>query len=117
MTPRTDRPRAELLLDLLLGGLRVQDAQLNAVAAELLGRFGEAPVRRLIKEATNAWNHPSHRVRVLRAIRRIGPVTDLAAHLDLSVLAKDKHPGIRSAVAQLLGELGHPRAALAEASC
>jgi hypothetical protein len=114
MTTLTDRPRGELVLDLLLGALRVQDEQLNSVAVELLGRCGEAPVRRLIKEATNAKNRPAHRVRALRAIRRIGPIRDLASHLDLILLTQDRHPAVRSAAAQLLWDLGHPQADLAQ---
>jgi hypothetical protein len=114
MIPLKDRPRGELLLDLLLAALRVDDEHLNALALELLGLFGEAPVRRLLREAANPKNRPAHRVRVLQAIRRIGPVTDLAAYLDLSVLAQDKYPGIRSAVAELLGDWGKPQAEFAE---
>jgi hypothetical protein len=86
VTPLTERTRGELVLDLLLGALRVGDPHLNALAVELLGRCCEGPVRRLVQEATNPRNRPAHRLRVLRAIRRIGPVTDLAAYLDLSVL-------------------------------
>src|SRR5262245_35586825 len=114
MTPLADRPRGELVLDLLLGALRVGDEQLNALAVELLGRCGEAPARRLLREAANLKNRPAHRLRILQAIRRIGRVTDLASYLDLSVLAQDKHPGIRSAVAELLGDWGQPLADLAE---
>src|SRR5262249_46114634 len=108
------RTQGELLLDLLLGALRVRDEHLNALAVELLGRFGEAPIRRLIREATNRKNRPAHRLRVLQAIRRIGRVTDLAAYLDLSVLARDKHPAIRASAAQLLWDLGHPQGDLTE---
>jgi hypothetical protein len=114
MMPLTGRPRGDLLLDLLLAALRVDDAQLNALAVELLGRCGDGPVRRLLQEATNPKNRPAHRLRVLQAIRRIGPVTDLASYLDLYVLTQDKHPSVRSAAAQLLGEVGHPHADLAE---
>jgi hypothetical protein len=113
MAPLPDRPRAELLLDLLLGALRVQDEQINSLALELLGRFGEDPIRRLLREATNRKNRPAHRVRVLRAIRRIGRITDLVAYFDLHVLGQDKHPAIRSAAAPLLADLGHQRAAAA----
>jgi hypothetical protein len=114
MKPLTDLTQGELFLDLLFGALRVQDEQLNSLAVELLGRFGEAPIRRLIREAANPKNRPGHRVCVLRAIRRIGPIHDLAAYLDLSVLAQDKHPAIRAATAQLLWDLGHPQGDLTE---
>jgi hypothetical protein len=114
MTPLTDRPRGELLLDLLLGALRVCDDQLNALAVELLGRCDAAPVRRLVQEAADPRNRPGHRLRALRAIRRIGRVTDLASYLDLSVLASDKHPAIRAAVAELGAELSQRPPALAE---
>ena len=114
MIPLTDRPRGELLLDLLLTALRVDDAQLNALSVELLGRCGEGPVRRLVREAADRKNRPAHRVRVLQAIRRVGPIRDLASHLDLVLLTQDKHPAVRSAAAQLLGEVGHPHADLAE---
>jgi hypothetical protein len=110
MTPLTERPRGELLLDLLLRALRVHDERLNALAAELLGRCGQAPIRRLVREAVDPTNRPAHRVRLLRAIRRIGRITDLAAFFDLYVLGQDKHPAIRSAAAQLLADLGHQRA-------
>jgi hypothetical protein len=114
MNPLTDRPRGELLLDLLLGALRVRDDQLNALAGELLRRCGEAPVRRLLREAMNSKNRPVHRVRVLQAIRGIGLIHDLASHLDLFALAQDKNPDVRAAVAELLWDLSHPQADLAE---
>jgi hypothetical protein len=109
MTPLTERPRGELLLDLLLRALRVHDERLNALATELLGRCGQAPVRRLVREAVDPANRPAHRLRVLRAIRRVGGVTDLAAFFDLHVLGQDRHPAVRSAAAQLLADLGHRR--------
>jgi hypothetical protein len=114
MTPLTDRPQGELVLDLLLGALRVSDEHLNALAMELLRRVGEAPVRRLIHVVSDRKNRPAHRVRVLQAIRRIGPTHDLASHLDLFALTQDKHPAIRAAAAQLLRDLGHPQAELAD---
>jgi hypothetical protein len=110
MTPLTERPRGDLLLDLLLRALRVHDERLNALATELLGRCGEVPVRRLVREAADPTNQPAHRLRVLRAIQRIGRVADLAAYFDLHVLGQDKHPAIRSAAAPLLADLGHRRA-------
>jgi hypothetical protein len=112
MTPLTDRPRGELLLDLLLRALRVHDERLNALATELLGRYGQAPIRRLLREAANLKYRPAYHVRVLQAIRRIGPIHDPASHLDLFALTQDKHPAVRSAAALLLGERGHPHADL-----
>jgi hypothetical protein len=90
--------------------LRVQDEQLNSLVVELLGRFGEDPIRRLLREATNRKNRPAHRVRVLQASRRIGRITDLASYFNLHVLGQDKHPAIRSAAAPLLADPGHQRA-------
>ena len=64
MTPLTERPRGELLLDLLLRALRVHDERLNALATELLGRCGQAPIRRLVGK---------------RLTRRTGPPTACAS--------------------------------------
>jgi hypothetical protein len=95
-------PRGELVLDLLLGALQVPDEHLNALATELLRRRGEAPVRRLLREAANPKNRPAHRVRVLQAIRHIGPIRDLASHLDLLLRRRQgghaAGPGLQSAV-------------------
>jgi hypothetical protein len=113
MTPLPKCPGGELLLD-LLRAFQVRDERLNALAEELLGRCGAAPVRQLDREATSLKNRPAHHLRVLRAIRRIGPVADLASYVDLSVLTQVRHPGIRAAVAQLLGDLAEPQAELAE---
>src|SRR5262245_45889237 len=111
MTLLTNRPRGELLLDLLLGALRVRDEPLNALAVELLGGCGEGPVQRLVQEAANATNRPGHRVRALHTLRRIGAVADLGPRLDLAVLARDKHPAVRAAAVELLTDLGQPEPA------
>jgi hypothetical protein len=107
VTPLTECTRGELVLDLLLGALRVGDEHLNALATELLRRCGEAPVRRLVQEAADRKNRPAYRLRVLEAIRCIGRVTDLIAYLDLSVMSRDKNTDIRSAVAELLQDFSH----------
>src|SRR5262245_35057891 len=72
-----------LIRDHLLEGLRVNDATVNAIAAELLVRQGEYPVPHLALAATNQKNSPKHRVRVLNTLRRIGVVSDPAALTDL----------------------------------
>ena len=57
MIELTNRPTGKLLLDLLLGALRVHDEQLNALAIELVGRCGEDAIPRLVQEATDRKNH------------------------------------------------------------
>jgi hypothetical protein len=90
-----DRETSALMLDLMLEALRVQNDRLNAVAIELLGRFGERPVRCLVLEATNRKNRPKHRLRVLQALQRIGANTDPANFMDLFTLVRDSSAAIR----------------------
>ena len=113
MTDLDASPTPRLLLDLLFAALQVRDERLNALAAELLARFGDEPVRRLVLEAVSRKNTPAHRLRVLGVLARIGKPTDLASELDLHILTADPNPEIRAAAIALVN--GRGRDTLVEA--
>jgi hypothetical protein len=102
--PTSPRERATpaLVYDLMLEALRVSDARLNAIAVELIARFGEGPVRRLVLEAADPGNRPGHRACALETIRRIGAVSDTASYLDLTSLTADKNAEVQAAAEDLL---------------
>jgi hypothetical protein len=95
------RSQPELVLDLIMQALRVRDAHLNAIAAELLTWFGSQPVRRLVLAAVSPKNATAHRVRALEVIARIRPQygPDL---MDLAVLRHARNRAVREAAARLL---------------
>jgi hypothetical protein len=93
------------MLDLILEAVRVSDERLNALATELLGRFGSQPVRRLVLAAINPRNGPQHRVRLLRAVRQIGVVSDPVSYVDLCNLLVDRSAAVRVEAADLLAYL------------
>jgi hypothetical protein len=97
-----------LMLDLILDALRVNDATLNEMADELLSRFGVRCVRRLTREAMNTKIRPQHRLRILRAIRRIG-AADLDSHVELGALLADKNAEIRTVASDLIKVLNDRR--------
>jgi hypothetical protein len=93
------------MLDLILEAVRVSDERLNALATELLGRFGAQPVRRLVLAALNPRNGPQHRVRLLRAVRQIGVISDPGSYVDLCGLLADRSAAVRVEAADLLAYL------------
>jgi hypothetical protein len=100
-----DRSTPRLMMDLILEAVRVSDARLNALATELLGRSGTQPVRRLVLAAINPRNGPQHRVRLLRAVRQIGVISDPVSYLDLCSLLVDRSAAVRVEAADLLAYL------------
>src|SRR5262245_2152526 len=86
----------------MLAALRVQNESLNTIAIELFGRFGQDAVRHLILEAADRENPPTHRLRLLQALDRIGAVTDARSFMDLNMLLHDRNPKIRDAAAYLI---------------
>jgi hypothetical protein len=105
MIPLESRAPSVLMMDLMLEALRVSDEKLNAIAMELLTRFGEQTVRRLALAAAYTKNKPSHRIRALRAIRRIGIVTDPGSNLDILGLMFDKNEAVRKEADELIEAL------------
>jgi hypothetical protein len=97
-----------LLMDLLLEALRVGNEEMNALAAELIVRCGDSPVRRLVLMAADPTNRPQYRVRILNVIRRIGIASNPDLFFDLSRLATDKHAEVRYAAVQLIATLREP---------
>jgi hypothetical protein len=69
---------------LVLGkpALRVGNDLLNALATEIVAWFGGS-VRRLVLVAANLKHYSGHRVRLLRALRRVGVIPDPANFLDV----------------------------------
>ncbi len=103
------RPEAKstpaLMMDLMLAALRVSDERLNTIAAELIVRCGEEPVRRLCLMAVDRKNSPRHRVRLLGVIERIGTVADPADFMDLFGLICDENAEVRAAARKLVETL------------
>src|SRR5262245_54276561 len=104
MNDLAGRETPELLRELMLQALRVPDGFLNRLAAELLGRFGERPVRGLVLEAVSRKNTPAHRLRVLQVLLHVGRLSGEDV-MDLSVLLCDRNPRLRRTARLLLGRL------------
>ena len=103
--PLHEREPTALMIDLIIQALRLNDGPINDIAFELLLRCGENPVRRLALEAADKKNRPGHRVRLLRAIGRIGVVSDTSSYMDLFFLTSDKNHAVRAAGAELIESL------------
>jgi hypothetical protein len=100
---RNDRPTRLLLRDMVFETLRVKDERLNALAVEVCGRCGADVDRRIVLEACDRKNGRAHRLHALRAVQRVGSVTDPISLYDLDIVA---HVGpnaeIRTAVSYLI---------------
>jgi hypothetical protein len=97
-----ERATPALVVDMMFAALRVQNESLNALAIELFGRFGQKAVRHLVLEAVDRKNPPAFRLRLLRALDRIGAVRDATSIMDLNMLLHDRNPKIRAAAAYLI---------------
>jgi HEAT repeat protein len=97
-----ERATSLLMLDVMFASLRIENEPLNSIAIELFGRFGEEPVRRLVLEAADRKNKPGYRLRALRALARIGAVTDASSFMNLYLLLNDRNEKIRAAAADLI---------------
>jgi hypothetical protein len=97
------RSEPQFVLDLLLHALRVRDERLNAVASELMTRFGDRPVRQLVRVALGSKNPPGYRIRALEVIARIKPAMgpDL---MDLARLRLIRNKTVRDAAWRLLAD-------------
>jgi hypothetical protein len=96
----------QLMTDLLFAALRVNDEQLNTLAAELFVRFGPGVVPPLVREACNRKNRPAHRLRVLEVIGRLAgdaPCFEADDFMNLHTLLHDRNPKVRRAAADLVG--------------
>jgi hypothetical protein len=102
-----NRPTSVLLRDLLLAALRVRNERLNALAIELFGRTGEEAVRRLILEAGYSKNSRAYRLRILRAIQRIGVVSNPDDMLNLIGILNDKDEVVRDVVGTIISSMRH----------
>lgn len=105
MADFTGRSDSRLMLELMMHALRVRDERLNAIAAELLTRFGPLAVRDLVREAVIGKNQPGHRVRALQVLARIRPSYGPDV-MDLAVLLHERNAVVREAARQLLGNFG-----------
>ena len=88
-TPLDEWELSDLVIELMMRALRVDDDRLNALATEVVARFGPGIVRRLVLAAANRKQRPGHRVRLLRAIPRVLVIPDAANCLDLFSLTAD----------------------------
>jgi hypothetical protein len=90
----------------VLAALRSRDERAHALGVEWLARYGNDPVRCLVIEATNTQHPVEYRLRVLRAIGRIGMGTHPTDFPELWRLLDDEDPEVRSAAAGLIEALG-----------
>jgi hypothetical protein len=90
----------------VLAALRSRDERAHALGVEWLARYGNDPVRCLVLEATNTQHPVEYRLRVLRAIARIGTGTHPTDFPELWRLLDDQDPEVRSAAAGLIEALG-----------
>ena len=102
--PPEEQETPALMLDLMMQALRVRDTRINAIAIELLGRFGANPVPRLVHEAATRKNRPAHRVRCLKVLQRIQLNPGLVVALELLRLMNDPNPDVSKAATELLGD-------------
>jgi hypothetical protein len=91
---------------IVLAALRSKDERTHAAAVEWMARYGEDPILRLVIEATNTQHPVEYRLRVLRAIARIGTGTHPTDFPELWRLLDDEDPEVRSAAAGLIEALG-----------
>jgi hypothetical protein len=89
----------------VLAALRSRDERAHALGVEWLARYGNDPVLRLVIEATNTQHPVEYRLRVLRAIGRIGTGTHPTDFPELWRLLDDADPEVRSAAAGLIEAL------------
>ena len=104
---RMVRPTHLILEDMLIQALRFKHQSLNALAIEFFGRIGTDAVPRLLLEASSRKNGPTHRVRVLQAIARIGAVSDPLDLMTLALLLLDQSAEVRSAADLALKQIHH----------
>jgi hypothetical protein len=111
-TPLSERSIPSLILDLLLEALRISDDRLNKIAAEILSRFEEQPIKRLVLEAASSKNRPAHRIRLLRVIATIGIGSDPSNFYDLGfIVTHEKNAAVRAAAAEVICNLQQRRQA------
>src|ERR1700730_10296167 len=103
MESLAQRETPQLLLDLILGGLRVPDESLNEIALELLSRFGERPIRRLVLEAVSNKNGLAFRLQAIRALSRLAKYANPMDTMDLALLLNDRNQQVREAGRDLCG--------------
>jgi hypothetical protein len=94
---------------IVLAALRSKDERTHAAAVEWLARYGEDPILRLVLEATDRRHPVEYRLRVLRAIGRIGTGTHPRDYPELWTLLHDEDPEVRSAAGGLIDALGRGR--------
>lgn len=97
MSDLVTKNRGQLVIDLMFRALRVKDAELNSLAAQLGEQLGGEPVHRMILEAARRKNPLPYRLRLLAVIERVGSVPTTDDCLLLHTLAADKNPQIRHA--------------------
>lgn len=105
MADFTGRSDSRLMLELMMHALRVRDERLNAIASELLTRFGALAVRDLVREAVIVKNRPDHRIRALAVLGRIRPSYGPDV-MDLAVLLHERNADVKEAACKLLGNFG-----------
>jgi hypothetical protein len=91
---------------IVLAALRSKDERTHAAAVEWMARYGEDPILRLVIEATNTQHPVEYRLRVLRAIGRIGTGTHPRDFPELWRLLGDEDPEVRCVAAGLIEALG-----------
>ena len=95
-------------------GLQVNDAALNADAAEMIFRRGPDVASLLLPDVVDRTQPAKYRVRLLALIKRLGAVAQLAGYTDLAVVARlETNAEVRSALEEIVGPLPPPLSARA----
>ena len=108
VVPLEDKNTPALLVELMHEALRSEDGTVNAIATELLSRFGQEPIRRLALRAADRNNSTNYRLRCLEVIRRIGVIEDGAVYSNIMFLTMDKNDEVRHAAQQVIMNLRMP---------
>lgn len=93
----SDPAASKIILEILIHALRVKDEKLNALASQAFVLTPAPTVPFLVRLACDRTLRPSHRVRILDVIGRIGVRQDVMSCLDLTLLWRDKNPAVRKA--------------------
>lgn len=84
----------------LLEALRVKDAERNAYAIEVCGQLLPSEISHtLVLELTNRRLRPAHRIRLAKALERVGSLSDPSDHFTLiAFFQMEKNPEVRAAI-------------------
>lgn len=105
-TARREIPPIRTVPD-LLDALRANDAERNARAIELCGQLSPSHVSHtLVLQLANRRLRPAHRIRLAKALERVGSLSDPADHFTLmTFFGLEKNPEVRAAIGWTLAAI------------